>query len=50
MNEKFVYQVGNNKKAYWKYRALWVIHKERREVNGMHVYKNGNLMRQEASE
>jgi len=26
------------------------MHKKRREVNGMHVCKNGNLMRQEASE
>jgi len=37
-------------RSYWKCGALWVVHKERREVNGMHVCKNGNLMRQEASE
>jgi len=36
--------------CYWKCRALWVMNKKRREVNGMHVRKNGNLMRQEASE
>jgi hypothetical protein len=30
--------------------SLWVMHKKRGEVNGMHVCKNGNLMRQEGSE
>jgi hypothetical protein len=34
----------------WKGLALWVMHRQRGEVNGMHVCKNGNLMRQEASE
>ena len=37
-------------RSYWKCRAVWVMHTKRGEVNGMHVCKNGNLMRQEASE
>jgi hypothetical protein len=37
-------------RSYWKSRALWVMHKKSREVNETHMCKNGNLMRQEASE
>ena len=37
-------------RSYWKCRALWVMHKKHGEMNGMHVCKNGNLMRQEASD
>jgi len=37
-------------RPYWKCRALWVMLKKRGEVNSMHVCKNGNPMRQEASE
>jgi hypothetical protein len=37
-------------RSYSKCRALWVMHKKHREVNGMHVCKDGNLMRQEAGE
>jgi len=33
----------------WKCLALWVIDRQRGEVNGMHVCKYGNLMRQEAN-
>jgi len=32
------------------WRALCVMHRKRREVNGMHVCGNGNLMRWEGSE
>jgi len=36
-------------RSYWKSLALWVMHRQREEVKGIHVCKYGNLMRQEGS-
>ena len=46
--QRYIRDVADDKCAM-KWLALWVMHRQR-EVNGMHVCKYGNLMRQEGSE
>ena len=49
LRQRYIRDVADDTCAL-KCLALWVINRQRGEVNGMQVCKYGNLMRQEGSE